>query len=92
MRDFTELSHRRYGEERTPSGEPRYLFWFGVHNGAFFVWKFQVRRPVNQAPVCVVMCPFMRYLDTTTKEIGLRLTKKERDELAEEMKQFEIPN
>ena len=78
----------KYGTERTPSGPPRYCFWFGRHKkrNAFALWKFYTHKAINEAPECVVTSYSLTHFVKVAKELGLHISKAEREQLAETSK------
>jgi hypothetical protein len=77
--------HRTHGKELTPGGMRRYMFWFGAYEGRFIAYKFMSYRTIDQAPVCVITSFSLRDFVQTAKQIGLHITKAERDALAREI-------
>lgn len=84
MVDYTSLSQRKYGEERTPGGSPRYLFWFGVEGTSFILYKLKAWRSVGDPPACVLMSFTLKDFVKQAKEVGLHISKAERDKLTKE--------
>jgi hypothetical protein len=74
---------RKYGEECTATGIPRYTFWFGRYKevDAFALWKFNNHKPVTDPPECVVTSYALRHFIKTAKEVGLHISKAEQRQL-----------
>lgn len=80
-----DMQFTRNGHETTPGGTPRYKFWFGVDNSVdvkrFGLFKFNRHRTIVEAPETIAICFKLSDFVKTTKNLGLNLTKKEKDDL-----------
>lgn len=64
------------GEETTPSGGLRWIFWFGRHkqDGQFYLFKFNNYKTINEPPYCVLTCPTITAFVQTAKDVGLHIS------------------